>query len=216
MQQHLRYPSLSPGQERLTCYWFIGIIIDLKNTNEKAGGSLDLTTPIKNFTEMVMRSAIQINVWKTGMKIEAYHRKRKALASYLPMEEHYKLRGRREVSVTGSPNPSSLPGLGREANGNGDGGGSPAKKRSLSEAPEEDLPPLKKTNTGDGEAVMMVDSSGSQGDSVSQEAERMVESSQGGDSAASQDQGRIDESQGEAADMGLDAKQGQTGIQVGS
>ena len=33
---------------------------------EGAGGQLDLTSPIKAFTDIVMRSAIQINVWKTG------------------------------------------------------------------------------------------------------------------------------------------------------
>ena len=32
----------------------------------QAGGQLDLTTPIKAFTDIVMRSAIQINVWKQG------------------------------------------------------------------------------------------------------------------------------------------------------
>ena len=36
---------------------------------EGAGGQLDLTSPIKAFTDIVMRSAIQINVWKTGAMI---------------------------------------------------------------------------------------------------------------------------------------------------
>ncbi len=42
-----------------------------------AGAHLDLTLPIKTFTDIVMRSAIQINVWKTGMRIEANYKKRK-------------------------------------------------------------------------------------------------------------------------------------------
>ena len=51
------------GCDKICCYWFIGLKVDMK---EGAGGSLDLTSPIKAFTDIVMRSAIQINVWKTG------------------------------------------------------------------------------------------------------------------------------------------------------
>ena len=54
------------GCEKVCCYWFIGLKVELKEGN--TGGQLDLTTPIKAFTDIVMRSAIQINVWKTGMK----------------------------------------------------------------------------------------------------------------------------------------------------
>ena len=31
--------------------------------------SLDLTTPIQNFTELVLRSAHTIGLWKDGMKV---------------------------------------------------------------------------------------------------------------------------------------------------
>ena len=60
---------------------------------------MDLTSPIKNFTDIVMRSAIQINVWKTGMRIEAYYKKRKALSVYLPSDEHWKLKSERKSSL---------------------------------------------------------------------------------------------------------------------
>ena len=33
---------------------------------EGSGGQLDLTTPIKAFTDTVMKKAIQNNIWKTG------------------------------------------------------------------------------------------------------------------------------------------------------
>ena len=57
------YPSLEEGKEKTCCYWFVGLIIKQKQTEE--GGqpqNLDLTTPIKAFTELVMRAAISINV----------------------------------------------------------------------------------------------------------------------------------------------------------
>jgi len=59
------YRSLVEGCEKVCCYWFIGLKVELKEGN--TGGQLDLTTPIKAFTDIVMRSAIQINVWKTGV-----------------------------------------------------------------------------------------------------------------------------------------------------
>ena len=63
------YPGQTESTAKTTCYWFVGLVVG--NT---AGVHLDLTSPIKTFTDIVMRSAIQINVWKTGMKIEAYYR----------------------------------------------------------------------------------------------------------------------------------------------
>jgi len=84
------YRSLVEGCEKVCCYWFIGLKVELKEGN--TGGQLDLTTPIKAFTDIVMRSAIQINVWKTGMKIVADYKKRKELKEYLPHNEHWKLK----------------------------------------------------------------------------------------------------------------------------
>ena len=52
------------GCDKICCYWFIGLKVEMK---EGQGGQLDLTTPIKAFTDIVMRSAIQINVWKQGL-----------------------------------------------------------------------------------------------------------------------------------------------------
>ena len=100
------YPGMKEETAKTTCYWFVGLVV-----GNSANGHLDLTSPIKNFTDIVMRSAIQINVWKTGMRIEAYYRKRKLLAPYLPAAEHWKLKSERKSSVvvsatTASPNGS--------------------------------------------------------------------------------------------------------------
>merc|ERR1719208_627066 len=87
------YSSLEDGKEKICCYWFIGLKLDMEGGK---GGQLDLTTPIKAFTDIVMRSAIQINVWKTGMKILADYKRRKDLKIYLPHSEHWKLKNDRK------------------------------------------------------------------------------------------------------------------------
>ena len=119
------YSSLEDGKEKICCYWFIGLKLDMEGGK---GGQLDLTTPIKvcalsismdiwflmltflpsliglffwlsnvqAFTDIVMRSAIQINVWKTGMKILADYKRRKDLKQYLPHSEHWKLKNDRK------------------------------------------------------------------------------------------------------------------------
>ena len=57
------YPSLEEGREKTCCYWFVGLVIKTRQTEDGAQPqNLDLTTPIKAFTELVMRSAITINV----------------------------------------------------------------------------------------------------------------------------------------------------------
>ena len=99
------YPGTTPQTARTTCYWFVGLVV-----GGSAGAHLDLTSPIKNFTDIVMRSAIQINVWKEGMKIEAYYKKRKALSIYLPEAELWKLKSERKSSVAtlNSPNGAAI------------------------------------------------------------------------------------------------------------
>ena len=57
------YSSLDEGREKTCCYWFVGLVIKTKPQGEDGQTqNLDLTTPIKAFTELVMRSAITINV----------------------------------------------------------------------------------------------------------------------------------------------------------
>eukprot|EP00092_Neocalanus_flemingeri_P013630 GFUD01014700.1.p1 GENE.GFUD01014700.1~~GFUD01014700.1.p1 ORF type:complete len:593 (-),score=153.56 GFUD01014700.1:569-2347(-) len=99
------YRSLIDGCEKVCCYWFIGLKVELKEGN--SSGQLDLTTPIKAFTDIVMRSAIQINVWKTGMKIVADYKKRKELKEYLPHDEHWKLKSDRNKSIEKVPAPAT-------------------------------------------------------------------------------------------------------------
>jgi len=83
------FRSLVEGCDKICCYWFIGLKVEMK---EGSGGQLDLTTPIKAFTDTVMKKAIQNNIWKTGMKIVADYKKRKELKEYLPHEDHWKLK----------------------------------------------------------------------------------------------------------------------------
>ena len=53
------FPSLEPGKEKACCYWFFGLVIKSGETG------LNLTIPIKMFSELVMRSATQIKVRKS-------------------------------------------------------------------------------------------------------------------------------------------------------
>ena len=55
------YPSLEEGREKTCCYWFVGLVIRT-NRQEDGQRELDLTTPIKSFTEVVARSAAHDNV----------------------------------------------------------------------------------------------------------------------------------------------------------
>lgn len=106
------YPSQVEGQEKLCYYWFVGLVIKPQVTTEvgQPAQNLDLTTPIKNFTEMVMRAAMQSKVWKDGMKVEAFYRKRKMLSPYLPQEERYKLKTSKSSVLlnASSPRPRGL------------------------------------------------------------------------------------------------------------
>jgi len=151
------YRSLVEGCDKVCCYWFIGLKVELKEGN--AGGQLDLTTPIKAFTDIVMRSAIQINVWKTGMKIVADYKKRKELKEYLPHDEHWKLRSDRKsmekastpvsnVSNNGTSSSSELEGVDSKLASQSSSDG----KRSLSMTDlEEATPPPKKANSDNGD-----------------------------------------------------------------
>jgi len=147
------YRSLVDGCDKVCCYWFIGLKLEPKEGG--TGGHLDLTTPIKAFTDIVMRSAIQINVWKTGMKIVADYKKRKELKEYLPHEEHWKLKSDRKSTVTTltatlDPNAAAALTEGGEAKLTTQT--SEERKRSLSLMDTETAtPPPKKMNTENGE-----------------------------------------------------------------
>lgn len=103
------YPSLEEGKEKTTSYWFIGLVI--KTSPPTSGESpantqinLDLTTPIKAFCELVMRTSITIKLWKDGMRVEAFYRKRKQLFDYLPFEERFKIKPERKSINSLTPN----------------------------------------------------------------------------------------------------------------
>jgi len=136
------YRSLVEGCDKICCYWFIGLKVEMKDG--QAGGQLDLTTPIKAFTDIVMRSAIQINVWKQGMKIVADYKKRKELKEYLPHQEHWKLKSDRKVGSVAPTSNTVLDQLSPNSAAEGEtkvsDNGSEGRKRSLeveAEAEEE-------------------------------------------------------------------------------
>ena len=103
------YPSQVEGQEKLCCYWFVGLVIKTPAGGESGQPqqNLDLTTPIKNFTELVLRAAYISKTWKEGMKVEAFYKKRKQLAQYLPPEERSKLKTERKASTSSLMNTAS-------------------------------------------------------------------------------------------------------------
>lgn len=129
------YPSLEEGKEKTTCYWFIGLVIKKTPQNtatEEAPANsqvnLDLTTPIRAFCELVMRSAITNQMWKDGMCVEAFHKRRRALADYLPLEERQKLKPERKSVNSLTPNI----GTGMNTSSSNDLSMSPDKTSSIS------------------------------------------------------------------------------------
>lgn len=96
------YPSLEPEREKTCCYWFIGLVIAPQGGAGESGEQrqqLDLTTPIRKFTELVWSAASSIAMWKEGMKVEATYYKRKQLAKFLPPDERQKLKTERRSAV---------------------------------------------------------------------------------------------------------------------
>lgn len=76
--------------------WFIGLeFIKTENLN------VDLTHDIQKFTETVMNNAVNINMLKEGMKLEARHVRRKELHQYLAPSY---LRRERKISVNNVKN----------------------------------------------------------------------------------------------------------------
>ena len=87
------YPSLEPGRETRCCYWFIGLQLRTARKDDGTPQSLDLTVPIRKFTEVVMSTATTtVGMWREGMKVEAIYKRRKELAHFLPPDERYKLK----------------------------------------------------------------------------------------------------------------------------
>lgn len=136
------YPSLEPGREKCCCYWFVGLVI---RTGTNDGGQpqiLDLTTPIRKFTELVKGASINIKMWKEGMKIDAVYKKRKQLAQYLPPEERYKLKSEKVAKPQASAAAQQATAQARTANSassspsRAEGGGGGLKRRASSDEKE--------------------------------------------------------------------------------
>ncbi|XP_061317616.1 poly(A) polymerase gamma isoform X1 [Pezoporus flaviventris] len=83
-------PQSFPGNQELckrdehVSMWFLGI--EFKKVENTESINVDLTSVVQSFTSTVYRQAINLNVLKEGMKIEAAHVKRKHLHYFLPAE----------------------------------------------------------------------------------------------------------------------------------
>ena len=58
---------------------------------------LDLKTPYKKFTELVMHVAISGKIWKDGMKVDVFYKTRNELTEYLPTEERLRVTSERRA-----------------------------------------------------------------------------------------------------------------------
>ncbi|TRY72511.1 hypothetical protein TCAL_01064 [Tigriopus californicus] len=167
------YPSLEENREKLCCYWFIGLVIKTNQPGEPQ--NLDLTTPIKSFTELIMRSSTTTNVWKMGMKVTADYKKRKQLARYLPVEERTKLKADKKSAPSNANNSTT---------------NSPAISRQVSESSNLDpIPttPAKRKSVESRSTDGVISSEVSNGANTMDSSDMMVEDSQSSISASSQD-----------------------------
>ncbi|XP_022253955.1 poly(A) polymerase type 3-like [Limulus polyphemus] len=88
-----------PEPDTFQSMWFIGLqFAKTENLN------VDLTFDIQSFTDTVMRQAMQINLYKPGMKIEAKHVRRRELNKYLPPSVTAKLKKKDKMSSTTAQN----------------------------------------------------------------------------------------------------------------
>ena len=116
------YPSLEEGKEKRTCYWFIGLVI-MREENGNMDDSLrrnvaiptneplplELINHLKEFCEGVIRTAIDIKLWKDGMRVEAFYKTRRKLIAYLPFGERHKVKPeRRSVKLFASSTATSM------------------------------------------------------------------------------------------------------------
>ncbi|XP_066148379.1 poly(A) polymerase type 3 isoform X1 [Euwallacea fornicatus] len=72
-------PEMHKDPKSQCCMWFIGL-----EFKKMEGLNVDLTHDIQQFTENVNKHAINIQMYKETMRLEARHVKRKQLSQYLP------------------------------------------------------------------------------------------------------------------------------------
>ncbi|KAJ8959393.1 hypothetical protein NQ318_022081 [Aromia moschata] len=105
--------------------WFIGLeFAKMENLN------VNLTRDIQIFTETVINHAVTIQMFKTGMGLEARHVKRKQLTQYLSLSL---IRRERKLSITNRVNGTTENRKRLSAEAAGTDGEAPIKKTRLSE-----------------------------------------------------------------------------------
>lgn len=109
-------------QNTLCSMWFIGL--EFAKTENL---SVDLTKDIQMFTEHVDNYAVNIRMWREGMRLDARHVKRKQLSQYLAPSF---IKRERKSSITKNGNNENRKRVSAEAAPEPD---SPLKKTRLSE-----------------------------------------------------------------------------------
>lgn len=73
------YGPISESEGQYMCKWFIGLVFHNTQT-----ANIDLTYDIQSFSDAVHKTAMHINLFKEGMKVEITYLRKKQLTQYVP------------------------------------------------------------------------------------------------------------------------------------
>ncbi|KAK7493384.1 hypothetical protein BaRGS_00015284 [Batillaria attramentaria] len=100
------YGPINESEGQYMCKWFIGLVFHNTQT-----ANIDLTYDIQSFSDAVHKTAMHINLFKEGMKVEITYLRKKQLTQYVP--PHILAQGRPPKKKEGGR--SSTPGEGRRS-----------------------------------------------------------------------------------------------------
>ncbi|PVD25757.1 hypothetical protein C0Q70_13417 [Pomacea canaliculata] len=79
------YGPVNESEGQYMCKWFIGLVFHAQTLNSQTA-NVDLTYDIQSFSDVVHKTAIHINLFKDGMKVEITYLRKKQLAQYVPAQ----------------------------------------------------------------------------------------------------------------------------------
>ncbi|OUC42591.1 Poly(A) polymerase central domain protein [Trichinella nativa] len=82
---HVNPEQFSPLEEHgdgVESFWVVGLEMNKEGIGAK---NIDLTSDIQSFVDSIMRQALNSDVWRQGMKVEAKYRRRRELTRILPL-----------------------------------------------------------------------------------------------------------------------------------
>ncbi|KRX91106.1 Poly(A) polymerase gamma [Trichinella pseudospiralis] len=82
---HVNPEQFSPLEEHgdaVESFWVVGLEMNKEGIGAK---NIDLTSDIQSFVDSIMRQALNSDVWRPGMKVEAKYRRRRELTRILPL-----------------------------------------------------------------------------------------------------------------------------------